>query len=163
MATFPISPPASSKYTGCCYNAQPWLIYILGRFGSNFTTPTKPRTFGNGEESPSVVVGGVRDTLFTHIRSHRYRMYILIMKLHITQFDGSPTSTLSATTTGTASSQGDTPQPSPHNTFASAISARPALSGVESPRRFYVRVDASLLTCFDAADKELYDLWAPRR
>ncbi|KAF8745950.1 hypothetical protein AX14_004245 [Amanita brunnescens Koide BX004] len=30
-------------------------------------------------------------------------------------------------------------------------------------RKVVVRSDPSLLTCFDPADKELYDLWVPRR
>lgn len=30
-------------------------------------------------------------------------------------------------------------------------------------RKVVVRSDPSLLTCFDPADKELYDLWMPRR
>ncbi|KAK0468469.1 uncharacterized protein EV420DRAFT_468799 [Desarmillaria tabescens] len=30
-------------------------------------------------------------------------------------------------------------------------------------RRVLVRSDPALLTCFDPADKELYDLWAPKR
>ncbi|KAG5732366.1 hypothetical protein E4T56_gene11506 [Termitomyces sp. T112] len=29
-------------------------------------------------------------------------------------------------------------------------------------KRFYVRSDPSLLTCFDPRDKELYELWAPQ-
>ncbi|KAF4619767.1 hypothetical protein D9613_005025 [Agrocybe pediades] len=30
-------------------------------------------------------------------------------------------------------------------------------------RRVVIRSDPSMLTCFDPADKELYNLWAPRR
>ncbi|KAK2466257.1 hypothetical protein APHAL10511_001899 [Amanita phalloides] len=30
-------------------------------------------------------------------------------------------------------------------------------------RKVVVRCDPSLFTCFDSADKELYDLWMPRR
>ncbi|KAG7449136.1 uncharacterized protein BT62DRAFT_1002679 [Guyanagaster necrorhizus] len=30
-------------------------------------------------------------------------------------------------------------------------------------RKILVRSDAALLTCFDPADKELYDLWAPKK
>ncbi|KAK0453758.1 hypothetical protein EV421DRAFT_1897750 [Armillaria borealis] len=30
-------------------------------------------------------------------------------------------------------------------------------------RRVLVRSDPALLTCFDPADRELYDLWAPKR
>ncbi|KAI9508943.1 hypothetical protein F5148DRAFT_1283501 [Russula earlei] len=29
-------------------------------------------------------------------------------------------------------------------------------------RRIIIRVDPSIATCFDPADKELYDLWAPK-
>ncbi|KAH9965935.1 hypothetical protein BC827DRAFT_1265018 [Russula dissimulans] len=30
------------------------------------------------------------------------------------------------------------------------------------PRRIVIRVDPSIATCFDPADKELYDLWASK-
>ncbi|PPR07049.1 hypothetical protein CVT26_005250 [Gymnopilus dilepis] len=32
-----------------------------------------------------------------------------------------------------------------------------------TPRRILIRSDPTMLTCFDPADKELYDLWAPKR
>ncbi|KAM6495831.1 hypothetical protein JOM56_008537 [Amanita muscaria] len=34
---------------------------------------------------------------------------------------------------------------------------------VTPARRPLLRTDPTLLTCFDPADKELYDLWAPKR
>ncbi|KAI0005014.1 hypothetical protein BJV74DRAFT_806366 [Russula compacta] len=34
--------------------------------------------------------------------------------------------------------------------------------GVAHPRKIVIRVDHSIATCFDPADKELYDLWAPK-
>ena len=30
------------------------------------------------------------------------------------------------------------------------------------PRQLVIRADPALATCFDPADKELYDLWAPK-
>jgi hypothetical protein len=32
-----------------------------------------------------------------------------------------------------------------------------------APRGITIRVDPALATCFDPADKELYDLWAPSK
>ncbi|KAJ3475438.1 hypothetical protein NLI96_g11838 [Meripilus lineatus] len=31
------------------------------------------------------------------------------------------------------------------------------------PRKFVLRSDPAMVSCFDPADKELYNLWAPRR
>ncbi|OAX36189.1 hypothetical protein K503DRAFT_802220 [Rhizopogon vinicolor AM-OR11-026] len=33
---------------------------------------------------------------------------------------------------------------------------------LNAPRKTTIRSDMALITCFDPADKELYDLWAPR-
>ncbi|KAF5363818.1 hypothetical protein D9756_000434 [Leucocoprinus leucothites] len=76
-------------------------------------------------------------------------------------FGGSPASTFSSsTTTGTPSGQPDASQTPFRSLFAAAKrSSAPA----EPQRQLYVRADPTLLTCFDPADKELYDLWAPKR
>ncbi|KAF9453086.1 hypothetical protein P691DRAFT_782445 [Macrolepiota fuliginosa MF-IS2] len=101
-------------------------------FGSSPSTPTKARTSGQGEESPSVVGG----------------------------LDNYTTSTFSSPTTPrTASSQGDGSQSTLGNILASVASG----NGPEPRREVYVRSDPTLLTCFDPVDKELYDLWAPKR
>ncbi|KAI0375619.1 hypothetical protein BV20DRAFT_933053 [Pilatotrama ljubarskyi] len=41
-------------------------------------------------------------------------------------------------------------------------SAPPSAFGTPS-RKVIIRADPALVTCFDPADKELYDLWAPRQ
>ncbi|KAH9844289.1 uncharacterized protein C8Q71DRAFT_852787 [Rhodofomes roseus] len=45
------------------------------------------------------------------------------------------------------------------------LSASSALSSnFDNPKRkITIRADPTLVTCFDTADKELYDLWAPKR
>ncbi|RPD67183.1 hypothetical protein L226DRAFT_608419 [Lentinus tigrinus ALCF2SS1-7] len=40
-------------------------------------------------------------------------------------------------------------------------SAPPSALGTPA-RKIIIRADPAILTCFDPADKELYDLWAPR-
>ena len=37
------------------------------------------------------------------------------------------------------------------------------ISTAPPPRQLVIRSDPALVTCFDPADKELYDLWAPKR
>ncbi|EPT03772.1 hypothetical protein FOMPIDRAFT_1115491, partial [Fomitopsis schrenkii] len=46
-----------------------------------------------------------------------------------------------------------------------ALSTSSALiSSFDLPRgKVTIRTDPALVTCFDPADKELYDLWAPKR
>ncbi|KAK7470574.1 hypothetical protein VKT23_001998 [Stygiomarasmius scandens] len=71
----------------------------------------------------------------------------------------SPTSTLSET------------PPAPASTSSARLAreaSRASLRGVFTPagtpsRKPIVRSDPSILTCFDPSDKELYDLWAPKR
>ncbi|KAF5390672.1 hypothetical protein D9757_002744 [Collybiopsis confluens] len=49
---------------------------------------------------------------------------------------------------------------------ASRTSLRSMLAGSMSTpngRKPAIRVDPSMLTCFDAADRELYDLWVPKK
>ncbi|KAJ3722866.1 hypothetical protein FB446DRAFT_782946 [Lentinula raphanica] len=36
-------------------------------------------------------------------------------------------------------------------------------SNIIGTRKPIIRSDPSILTCFDPADKELYDLWAPKK
>ncbi|KXN89647.1 hypothetical protein AN958_05514, partial [Leucoagaricus sp. SymC.cos] len=79
------------------------------------------------------------------------------------QFEGSPTSTFSpssSATTGTPNNHPDTSQTSYRSLFAAASAAS---TSVGPQRQLYVRADPALLTCFDPVDKELYDLWAPKR
>jgi hypothetical protein len=38
-----------------------------------------------------------------------------------------------------------------------------ALGTAASVKRVTLKADPALLTCFDPADKELYDLWAPQQ
>ncbi|KAH6914849.1 hypothetical protein BKA70DRAFT_1419807 [Coprinopsis sp. MPI-PUGE-AT-0042] len=59
----------------------------------------------------------------------------------------SPTSTFSA-----SSSIRIDPSKPYRNAFTSTTS-----------NKVFIRADPSLLTCFDPADKELYNLWAPTR
>ncbi|KAI0284220.1 hypothetical protein BGY98DRAFT_948576 [Russula aff. rugulosa BPL654] len=52
------------------------------------------------------------------------------------------------------------------SSFSSASSApifggRDGSSVAPHARKMVIRVDHSIATCFDPADKELYDLWAP--
>ncbi|KAF9464495.1 hypothetical protein BDZ94DRAFT_1308005 [Collybia nuda] len=47
----------------------------------------------------------------------------------------------------------------PRSTFRTVFAASTNISG----RKLAVRSDPSLLTCFDPLDKELYDLWAPKK
>ncbi|KAF8484766.1 hypothetical protein DFH94DRAFT_715967 [Russula ochroleuca] len=52
-------------------------------------------------------------------------------------------------------------------TLSSFSSGSNALVSAESSlaphtRKIVIRVDHSIATCFDPADKELYDLWAPK-
>lgn len=49
----------------------------------------------------------------------------------------------------------------PRSAFQSALPILP--SSTFGAKRVVVRVDPSLMTCFDPSDKELYDLWAPKR
>ncbi|KAI0638168.1 hypothetical protein C8Q77DRAFT_1153837 [Trametes polyzona] len=42
------------------------------------------------------------------------------------------------------------------------LAATPASAFGTPARKVTIRVDPALVTCFDPADKELYDLWAPR-
>lgn len=53
-----------------------------------------------------------------------------------------------------------------NNSFGSSSSNRnlvPVVSSIPvSAHKLVIRGDPSLLTCFDPADKELYDLWAPK-
>ncbi|KAF8913954.1 hypothetical protein CPB84DRAFT_1840728 [Gymnopilus junonius] len=65
--------------------------------------------------------------------------------------NASPTSTVTESATGVAIRL-DTSRNTTINVGASF-----------TPRRTLIRSDPSLLTCFDLADKELYDLWAPKR
>ncbi|CAA7259819.1 unnamed protein product [Cyclocybe aegerita] len=61
---------------------------------------------------------------------------------------------------------------SPSSTLSGSVSGGPLrldtrlsmrnIPGVPT-RALVVRADPSMLTCFDPADKELYDLWAPSR
>ncbi|KAF8558940.1 hypothetical protein OG21DRAFT_1481233 [Imleria badia] len=37
-----------------------------------------------------------------------------------------------------------------------------ASAGFLATRKITIRSDPALLTCFDAADKQLYDLWVPK-
>ncbi|KAK7060586.1 hypothetical protein VNI00_001352 [Paramarasmius palmivorus] len=79
--------------------------------------------------------------------------------------NGSPPSTLGS----------ESPIPGPMNNHrmsheSSRLSLRSiyanstSFSGAGTPlsRKPVIRSDPSLLTCFDPADKELYDLWAPK-
>ncbi|TFK23254.1 hypothetical protein FA15DRAFT_705614 [Coprinopsis marcescibilis] len=66
----------------------------------------------------------------------------------------SPNDSPSSTFTASSSVRLD-PARSYRNIFATPTGAR--------TRQFDIRADASLMTCFDPADKELYDLWAPKR
>ncbi|TEB35701.1 hypothetical protein FA13DRAFT_1788313 [Coprinellus micaceus] len=66
----------------------------------------------------------------------------------------SPTSTLSQSTSRINNIRLDASTP-----YRSVFSSGTAAYG----RQTVVRADPALLTCFDPADKELYDLWAPRR
>ncbi|KAJ3559136.1 hypothetical protein NP233_g11339 [Leucocoprinus birnbaumii] len=103
-----------------------------GQFGSNPSTPTKPRIATQPHQSPSMAGG----------------------------FEGSPASTFSSSArTGTPSNHADASQTPFRGLFAGARSTAPA----EAQRQLYVRADPTLLTCFDPTDKELYDLWAPKR
>ncbi|KAF8165289.1 hypothetical protein B0H34DRAFT_671175 [Crassisporium funariophilum] len=63
--------------------------------------------------------------------------------------DNSPTSTLSETGTTSAVR------------LDYSRSTLVNLNG--TPRSKQIRSDPSMLTCFDPADRELYDLWAPKR
>ncbi|THV08488.1 hypothetical protein K435DRAFT_959049 [Dendrothele bispora CBS 962.96] len=71
----------------------------------------------------------------------------------------SPTSTLSGS------------PPAPGSTSIARLAreaSRTSLRGVLTPagtpsRKPVVRADPSILTCFDPSDKELYDLWAPKK
>ncbi|KAF5344105.1 hypothetical protein D9758_008892 [Tetrapyrgos nigripes] len=79
----------------------------------------------------------------------------------------SSTSTISETPPGAASSSSsssarltrDAPRASLRGLFT-PTSGTP-ISG--TPRTPVVRSDPSILTCFDPSDRELYDLWAPKR
>ncbi|KAG2013592.1 hypothetical protein CC2G_010488 [Coprinopsis cinerea AmutBmut pab1-1] len=67
-----------------------------------------------------------------------------------TSLNDSPTSTFTAS----SSSRFDTSR-SYRNIFASSTTT--------PTRQVVIRADPSLITCFDPADRELYDLWAPKR
>ncbi|KIY74068.1 hypothetical protein CYLTODRAFT_448274 [Cylindrobasidium torrendii FP15055 ss-10] len=41
--------------------------------------------------------------------------------------------------------------------------SRSTFIGVATPGKKVIRTDPAMLTCFDPADRELYDLWAPTR
>lgn len=41
--------------------------------------------------------------------------------------------------------------------------ARSNFPSLATPTKKTIRVDPSLLSCFDPSDKELYDLWAPKQ
>ncbi|GLB33877.1 hypothetical protein LshimejAT787_0107610 [Lyophyllum shimeji] len=69
--------------------------------------------------------------------------------------DESSSTTMSGSTPPNASRMNDITR----STFRSIFT-----SSTNTPRGHIVaRADPSLLTCFDPQDKELYDLWAPRR
>ena len=63
--------------------------------------------------------------------------------------NNSPASTLSESAPANAFSL---------NLFPNVLRNIPALT----PSRLVVRSDPSILTCFDPADKEIYELWAPK-
>ena len=42
------------------------------------------------------------------------------------------------------------------------INTTPSSAQATPGRKVTIRVDPALFTCFDPADKELYDLWAPK-
>ena len=48
-----------------------------------------------------------------------------------------------------------------HQTDDLAVRAH-ASAGFLATRKITIRSDPALLTCFDAADKQLYDLWVPK-
>ncbi|KAH8113277.1 hypothetical protein DFH11DRAFT_330429 [Phellopilus nigrolimitatus] len=59
---------------------------------------------------------------------------------------------------------------SPTSTISSTPARMPlrvnpsTISAYGTPKkRVIIRVDPTLVTCFDPADKELYDLWAPKQ
>ncbi|KIM90863.1 hypothetical protein PILCRDRAFT_811353 [Piloderma croceum F 1598] len=80
------------------------------------------------------------------------------MCIHLTSAqhtsDGSPTST---TFSGDSSRLND----SSRSTFQRLMST--PLSLGTPGRKVAIRSDPSLVTCFDPADKELYDLWVPKQ
>lgn len=45
--------------------------------------------------------------------------------------------------------------------IAPVFGGRDDSSAAPHARKMVIRVDHSIATCFDPADKELYDLWAP--
>ncbi|GJE84224.1 hypothetical protein PsYK624_003000 [Phanerochaete sordida] len=52
-------------------------------------------------------------------------------------------------------------EPSLHSVLSSRPSTNP-IASFQTARKAIIRADPALVTCFDPADKELYDLWAPK-
>ncbi|OSD04232.1 hypothetical protein PYCCODRAFT_1466202 [Trametes coccinea BRFM310] len=50
----------------------------------------------------------------------------------------------------------------PSRSLYRPIPSAPA-STFGTPRKVMIRADPAMVTCFDPADKELYDLWAPKQ
>ncbi|THH08653.1 hypothetical protein EW145_g2563 [Phellinidium pouzarii] len=79
-------------------------------------------------------------------------------------FDASRSEALRLTATGRPASAFG----SPTSTLASVptrmpLRNNPAATAFGTPtKRVIIRADPTLVTCFDPADKELYDLWAPK-
>ncbi|KAI0832398.1 hypothetical protein BC628DRAFT_1309269 [Trametes gibbosa] len=51
----------------------------------------------------------------------------------------------------------------PSRSLYRPIPVAPASTFATPARKVVIRSDPSLVTCFDPADKELYDLWAPKQ
>ncbi|KAM5540490.1 hypothetical protein V8D89_005948 [Ganoderma adspersum] len=77
--------------------------------------------------------------------------------------------------TGNGSPDGDAASPTSTTVSSPSVSRifdRPLYRGVTSQpssamgtpaRKVIIRADPTLFTCFDPADKDLYDLWAPKQ
>ncbi|KAJ3789110.1 hypothetical protein GGU11DRAFT_764347 [Lentinula aff. detonsa] len=70
---------------------------------------------------------------------------------------GSPPSASTILSTSLRSLSHEASRTSLRGTFPSSNTS---LIGTRKPA---IRADPSMLTCFDPADKELYDLWAPKK
>ncbi|KAI0650793.1 hypothetical protein C8Q79DRAFT_1007025 [Trametes meyenii] len=51
----------------------------------------------------------------------------------------------------------------PSRSLFRAIPSTPASAYGTPARKVAIRADPSIVTCFDPADRELYELWAPRQ
>lgn len=85
----------------------------------------------------------------------RYLYLIKMQNSPLRPGETSPTTTI-------ATSSSNVFEPSLH----SALQSRPSVNSIGftlPTRKVVIRADPALVTCFDPADKELYDLWAPKQ